>query len=67
MKKILIALIWGAVVVFICQPVVGFLLEYGITAGVFAAKDKADLAVGAKYIAYSLGAIVFYLKVRKDA
>ena len=67
MKKLLVALIWGAIVVFICQPVVGFLLEYGITAGVFAAKDKADLAVGAKFIAYALGALVFYLKVRKES
>ena len=67
MKKLLVALIFGVVVVAICQPVVGFVLEYGITAGVFAAKDKADLAVGAKVIAYVLGGIVFYLKARRDA
>lgn len=66
-KKFLVALIFGVVVVAICQPVVGFVLEYGITAGVFAAKDKADLAVGAKGIAYVLGGIVFYLKARKDS
>lgn len=66
MKKILIASVSAVVVILLARPVVGFLLEYGITAGVFAAKDKADLAIGAKYIAYALGGLVFYIKVRKE-
>lgn len=65
MKQLLIASVICVVVVLICQPVIGYLFEFGISAGVFAAKNKPDLATGAKFIAYGLGGIAFYLSFRK--
>jgi len=59
MKRTVFALVIGAVIATIGQPIVGFILEAGTRAGTFSL-NASELADAKRFLSYAVGVWVFF-------